>query len=41
MSHDTYTIKPFSPARQFFVDGMDFGGCLHGLIEAGSGLFDE
>jgi pyruvate/2-oxoglutarate dehydrogenase complex dihydrolipoamide acyltransferase (E2) component len=36
MSHDTFTIKPFPPARQFFVDGMDFGGrphCMHGLIE--------
>ncbi len=36
MSHDTYTVKPFPPARQFFVDGMDFGGrnhCIHGLIE--------
>ena len=36
MSRDTYTIHPFSPARRFFVDGMDFGGCqhcMHGLIE--------
>jgi pyruvate/2-oxoglutarate dehydrogenase complex dihydrolipoamide acyltransferase (E2) component len=36
MSNGAYTIKPFPPSRQFFVDGMEFGGCqhcLHGLIE--------
>jgi len=36
MTHDAYMIKSFSPARQFFVDGMEFGGrkhCIHGLIE--------
>ena len=36
MSHETYTVKPFPPARHFFVDGMEFGGrkhCIHGLIE--------
>ncbi|MCO6450005.1 MAG: 2-oxo acid dehydrogenase subunit E2 [Caldilineales bacterium] len=36
MPSNAYAIKPFSPSRRFFVDGMDFGGrkhCIHGLIE--------
>ncbi len=36
MTSDSYTAKPFPPARQFFADGMEFGGrrhCIHGLIE--------